>query len=172
MYSGSRLSVLSTEYQVPSTEYQVPSTRSIVVGFVLGGGGGALKTLSQLAKWGLGGTVGNGRQYISWIHERDMDRLFLQAIKRGDFAGNYNATGPNPVTNKEFMRELRAVLGRPWSPPAPAWAVHIGSALMGTEACLALTGRRAIPKRLQAGGFEFEFPELRGALGEIFKRKE
>jgi NAD dependent epimerase/dehydratase family enzyme len=137
------------------------------IGFVLRWDGGALKTLVSLTRWGLGGRVGNGRQYISWIHYRDMNRMFFAAIEDSSMGGIYNATGLNPVTNADFMRELRHALHRPWSPPTPAWATHIGAALMGTEACLALTGRRCLPKRFQQRGFEFEFTDLALALRDI-----
>jgi uncharacterized protein len=147
-----------------------PQTRRVIlrIGFVLGKSGGALQTLGRLAKLGLGGTVGNGRQYISWIHWLDMIQLFLAAIEQEQLSGALNATGPEPVTNAEFMRELRHAVHRPWSPPVPTWAVHIGSRLMGTEACLALTGRRCLPTRLQNNGFSFKFPTLRDALADIY----
>ena len=151
-------------------ESPTPQTRRVIlrIGFVLGKSGGALQTLARLAKLGLGGTVGNGRQYISWIHSLDMNRLFLAAIEQEQIGGVFNATGPEPVTNAEFMRELRLAVHRPWTPPVPTWAVHIGSWLMGTEACLALTGRRCLPKRLQENGFTFNFPKLREALTDIY----
>jgi uncharacterized protein (TIGR01777 family) len=151
-------------------ESPTPQTRRVIlrIGFVLGKSRGALQTLGRLAKLGLGGTVGNGRQYISWIHCLDMTRLFFAAIEQEQMSGVFNATGPQPVTNAEFMRELRRAVHRPWSPPVPTWAVHIGSRLMGTEACLALTGRRCVPKRLQDFGFDFNFPMLREALADIY----
>jgi uncharacterized protein (TIGR01777 family) len=151
-------------------ELPTPQTRRVIlrIGFVLGKSGGALQMLARLAKLGLGGTVGSGRQYISWIHSLDMNRLFLSAIEQEQMSGVFNATGPQPVTNAEFMRELRRAVHRPWSPPVPNWAVHIGSRLMGTEACLALTGRRCAPKRLQDIGFSFKFPMLREALADIY----
>lgn len=79
--------------------------------FVLGRTGGTLKRLAALARVGLGGTVGNGRQGVSWIHERDMNRLFLSAITDTSMSGAYLATAPTPVSNAEFMRELRRALG-------------------------------------------------------------
>lgn len=115
----------------------------------------------------LGGRVGAGTQYISWLHIRDLNQMFLWAIERDDIEGVFNATGPNPVTNAEFMREMRRALGRPWSPPTPAVAVHLGAALMGTEAELALTGRRCIPRRFLEKGFVFEYPELSDALRNL-----
>lgn len=150
----------------------LPNTRRVVLrtGLALANDGGALAVLAGLTRFFLGGTVGNGRQYISWLHIEDMNRIFLQAIEDETWEGIYNVTGPNPVTNDEFMRTLRQALKRPWSPPAPAFAVHIGSWLMRTEPQLALHGRRCIPKRLLDQGFEFHFPDLQAALANIFDK--
>lgn len=139
------------------------------IGFVLGREGGALQTLASLTKWGLGGRIGSGQQYISWIHHYDMNRMFLAAMENPKLEGVFNATSPEPVTNDDFMRELRRVLRRPWCPPAPVLAVRIGAALMGTEASIALTGRRCIPKRFLDDGLKFNFPRLPEALCEIFE---
>jgi hypothetical protein len=147
-----------------------PKPRRVLlrIGFVLGCDGGALPVLAGLTKWFLGGTVGSGRQFISWIHVGDLNRMFIEAIERDKLAGTFNAVGPNPVTNHEFMRELRHALHRPWSPPAPEWAVKLGSRLMGTEPSLALAGCRAAPKRFLEAGFQFKFAELRPALKDIY----
>jgi len=147
-----------------------PGTRRVLlrIGFVLGRDGGALPVLAGLAKWFLGGTVGSGRQFISWIHVGDLSRMFIEAVERDELAGTFNAVGPNSVTNREFMRELRCALHRPWSPPAPEWAVKLGSRLVGTEPSLALTGCRVAPKRFLEAGFKFQFPELPGSLKNIF----
>ena len=147
-----------------------PKTRRALlrIGFVLGRDGGALPVLAGLAKWFLGGTVGGGKQFISWIHVGDLSRIFVEAIERDDLAGTFNAVGPNPVTNREFMRELRRALHRPWSPPAPEWAVKLGARLMGTEPSLALAGCRVAPKRFLEAGFKFQFPEPSGALKNLF----
>jgi uncharacterized protein (TIGR01777 family) len=148
-----------------------PGTRRVVlrIGFALGRDGGALRLLGRLTKRFLGGTVGSGRQYISWIHVADLNQMFIAAIEREEIRGAFNATGPNPVSNAEFMRELRRVLGRPWSPPAPVWAVRLGSRWMGTEASLALTGRRCTPRRFLESGFVFQFPQLPAALADLFR---
>jgi hypothetical protein len=146
-----------------------PNTRRVLlrIGFVLGRDGGALPLLAGLARWFLGGTAGGGGQFISWVHVGDLSRMFLDAIGRDELAGTFNAVGPNAVTNREFMRELRRALRRPWSPPAPEWAVRLGSRLMGTDPSLALTGCRVAPKRFLEAGFQFQFPELRGALKNL-----
>jgi uncharacterized protein (TIGR01777 family) len=149
----------------------IPKTRRVLlrIGFVLDRDGGALSVLGSLTKWFLGGAVGSGKQYISWIHLADMNRMLLDVIEREDLKDVFNATGPNPATNAEFMRELRRALHRPWNPPVPVWAVHIGSWLMQTEPSLALTGRRCAPKKFEDAGFKFQFPELRSALAAIYR---
>ena len=149
----------------------IPTRQALFrIGFVLEGGRGALATLEDITRLYLGGRVGTGRQFISWIHHQDLNRMFLAAIEREDISGTYNATGPSPVNNDEFMQELRRALGRPWAPPTPSWAVHLGAFLMRTEACLALTGRRCLPARLQRVGFSFRFPDLRPALSQIYRK--
>jgi uncharacterized protein len=97
--------------------------------------------------------------------------MILHAIDQEQLAGVFNATAPNPVTNAELMRELRRALHRPWSPPVPEFAARIGSRLMGTEARLALVSQRCIPKRFLEKDFEFEFPNLRAAVANIYPAK-
>lgn len=153
-------------------QVQAPGMRKVVVriGIALAADRGALPVLARLTRWFLGGKVGHGRQYISWIHINDLTGMFLAAIERADLSGVFNATGPNPATNAEFMRELRRALHRPWSPPVPAWATRIGARFMGTEPSLALTGRRCQPRRFIESGFQFQFPDLRRALADLFSR--
>jgi uncharacterized protein (TIGR01777 family) len=134
----------------------------------LAANGGFLKPLALLTRGFLGGHVGSGNQFVSWIHTTDLIGMFLCAIEGADIAGVLNATSPNPVTNSEFMRELRRALHRPWSPPVPKWALSVGSWLLRTEATLALTSCRAIPKHFSDRGFQFEFPELQQALTNIY----
>lgn len=147
----------------------LPETRKVTMrtGFVLGRESGALPVLARLTKFFLGGAVGNGRQYISWIHLADLVQMFVAAVEREDLSGTFNAVAPNPVTNAEFMRELRRALHRPWSPPAPALAVRLGARLMGSEPSLALVSQRCAPKRFLAAGFSFQFPELPAALADL-----
>jgi len=150
---------------------EVPSTRKVLlrIGFVLGADGGALEPLARLARFGLGGPAGSGHQYISWLHVADLNRMFLWAIDSEDPVGTYNATGPAPVTNAEFMATLRTAVGRPWSPPVPAWLVRVGAWAMRTEPELVLTGRRCTPRRAISQGFKFTYPALDAALGDILK---
>ena len=142
------------------------------ISFVLtSDGGGALARLERITRCYLGGAIGSGRQWISWIHIDDFVRIVGRAISDPRMAGVYNVTAPDPRPNADFMRALRRALGRPWSPPTPAWAVHLGCWLMRTEPVLALTGRRAIPQRLLAEGFAFGHPDLDQALAALYPRR-
>ena len=139
------------------------------IGFVLGRNEGALPFLARLVKFGLGGSIGNGRQWISWIHIEDMTALFMAVLENLEYAGVYNAVDPNAVTNAELMRTLRKVLHRPWSPPAPAFAVKIGAPLLGSDPVIALTGRRGVSSRLS--DFPFKHPDLEPALRDLFEKR-
>jgi uncharacterized protein len=147
-----------------------PGMRKVILrlGVVLGRDGGFLAVLAKLTRIFLGGHVGSGRQYISWIHIADLCRVFLAAIEQEKFAGTFNVTAPTPVTNAEFMCSLRRALHRPWSPPVPALAARIGAWLMGSEGKLALISQRCVPKRLIDSGFAFDFPTLPAALAQIY----
>jgi uncharacterized protein (TIGR01777 family) len=149
----------------------LPGMRQVILrtSFVMGRDGGFLPRLAGLARCGLGGRAGSGRQGISWIHERDMNRLFARAITDEGMRGTYVATAPKPVSNAEFMRELRRVLGIPFGLPAAEWMIRLGAPLvMKVDPELALCGRYCVPRRLQEEGFEFAFVDARAALGEVF----
>jgi uncharacterized protein len=146
---------------------EAPGMRKVILrlGVVLGRSGGFLQVLSRLTRWFLGGHVGSGRQYVSWIHMEDLCRIVLLAIEK-EVAGVFNATAPAPATNADLMRELRCALHRPWSPPVPAFVARLGAWLIGTNGSLALVSQRCVPKRLEA--FDFDFPTLRGALANLY----
>lgn len=148
----------------------IDSVRKVILrtSFVMGRNGGALRTLAKLARFGLGGTIGSGRQGMSWIHEVDMNRLFIRAIVDDTMHGAYIATAPNPVSNKVFMRELRRAVRAPIGLPAAAWMVRIAAPLLlNTDPELALYGRYCVPKRLREEGFEFLFPDLPSAMKDL-----
>lgn len=150
-----------------------PAMRGVVLrtSFVLGRTGGALVKLGRLARLGLGGTIGHGTQGMSWIHERDMDRLFLRAIEDDSMSGVYMATAPNPVSNAEFMRTLRSAVGMPIGLPAFGWMVRLAAPLvLRTDPELALYGRYCVSARLREEGFDFEYPDLESALRAIYRR--
>ena len=163
------LANICRQWEAACVAAHVPQTRRVTlrIGFVLGRAGGALPVLSKLTKCFLGGTVGSGRQYISWIHLADLVQMFVAAVENEKLSGTFNAVAPNAMTNAEFMRALRRRLDRPWSPPAPVFAVKIGSWLMGSEASLALVSQRCVPKKFQEAGFQFQFAELPPALNDL-----
>lgn len=144
---------------------------SFVIGRDRGAGGGALATLKLIAKLGLGGRVASGTQGMSWIHEEDLNQIFAQAIDDESISGTYIVSGPNPVSQSQFMQTLRKVIGMPIGLPAFEWMVRIGAPLfMRTDPELVLYGRYVIPNRLQQAGFEFQHPELEGALRDLLKK--
>ncbi len=141
---------------------------SFVVGRNRGAGGGALDTLGLLARVGLGGKVGTGTQGMSWIHEVDMNRLFERGLMNSAMQGTYIASAPHPVSQVEFMRELRRAVGMPLGLPTFSWMVRIGARLLlRTDPELALYGRYVISKRLREEGFKFQLPQLREALQDL-----
>ena len=148
----------------------LPATRKVVlrIGVVLGRNGGALQLLEKLTRLFAGGAVGSGRQYMSWIHIADIVRMFVAAIEQPELTGPFNATAPEPVTNAEFMRGLRRILRRPWSPPVPAPFARVGAWLMGSDGDLALLSYRCLPSRFAEHGFTFHFPTLNAALGDLY----
>ena len=125
-----------------------------------------LDRLSRIVKLGLGGRISTGRQWVSWIHVRDMLNA-LRFVVENEIEGVLNVTSPHPVRNERLMTELRRHLNRPWSPPTPAPLVRLGAWLMGSDPEIALTGRRCIPGRLLEAGFDFKFPDLRAALDDL-----
>jgi uncharacterized protein (TIGR01777 family) len=152
----------------------LPGVRRIVLrlGVVLDPNHGALPPLVRLTRRFLGGAAGSGRQYFSWIHRDDLMAIFQTVLARPELAGTYNACAPAPVTNAAFMRELRTVLGRPWSPPAPGFAIRWAAGpLLGVDPALALQGQRGLPARLQTAGFTFAHPTVAAALRELLGSK-
>jgi uncharacterized protein (TIGR01777 family) len=127
-------------------------------GMILGADGGALAKMLPIFRAGLGGKLGSGRQWISWISLQDAVRVVEYCLTRRDISGAYNAVAPNPVRNSEFTAMLAQVLKRPAIFPAPAFALKI---LYGEMAeGLLLSSQRVLPDRLERAGFDFEHPQL------------
>lgn len=144
--------------------------RSVILrtSFVLGASGGAFVVLRRLARLGLGGKIGSGMQWISWLHIDDMVRIIMRAIDDESMAGVYNVTAPAAATNADFMRTLRRAIGMPIGLPSPGWLVRLGAAtLIDTDPELPLYGRNVVPKRLLDEGFTFEYPDLDAALRNL-----
>ncbi len=152
------------------SQRQVILRPSFVIGRERGAGCGAMNRLRPLVRFGLGGRVVSGKQGMSWIHELDMNRLFERALTDGAMQGAYIATVPNPVSQVEFMREMRKAMRMPLGLPAFGWMVRIGAPLlMRTDLELAIFGRYLVSKRLREEGFEFKYRTLPEALAETCK---
>ena len=132
--------------------------------------GNAFEVYRNLVKLSLGGTQGNGRQFVSWIHEADFARAVDFLIDHEDMDGPVNITAPNPLPNREFMEALRDAWGMPNGLPAPAFAIEIGAFFMRTESELVLKSRRVVPGRLLKAGFEFEFPNWPEAAEDLVRQ--
>jgi uncharacterized protein (TIGR01777 family) len=132
--------------------------------------GGIFDTLLVLVRRGLGGTSGNGRQYVSWIHEQDFTRAIYFLIERDDIDGAVNLASPNPLPNREFMAELRRAWGANIGLPSAEWMLTIGAIFLRTETELILKSRRVIPGRLLREGFSFTYPDWSDAAQELCRR--
>lgn len=132
--------------------------------------GGPFDVLLALTRRGLGGPIAGGRQYMSWIHDRDFARAVQFLLAREDIAGPVNLAAPHPLPQRDFMAALRAAWGAPVGLPATRWMVEIGAFVMRTETELVLKSRRVVPARLVDAGFAFDFPEWPAAVGDLVAR--
>ena len=159
------------ESKLPNQRGVVMRT-SFVVGRDRGAGAGALGTLGLITKLGLGGKVASGTQGMSWIHEEDINAIFIRAIVDDTMSGPYIVSSPNPESQADFMRTLRKIIGMPIGLPAFEWLVRLAAPFfLRTDPELVLYGRYVIPKRLMDAGFQFRFPELEPALRDLYDRK-
>jgi uncharacterized protein len=180
-YYGARGDEELTEESLPGNEYQSALCKAweteasdaqahgvrvclLRTGVVLGTGGGALSSLIPQFKLGLGGYVGSGEQWLSWIHMEDLLGIILLLLTDESLNGAFNGTAPHPQTNRDFARKLAAALHRPAVMWAPAWALRL---MVGEMAHLYLTGQKVFPQRLLAAGYRFRYPMLEDALAQI-----
>jgi uncharacterized protein len=133
-------------------------------GVAIGPGDPALAQLTRLARFGLGGRIGSGRQWVSWIALDDLLATLERAIDDEAMTGLYHVTAPNPVRNAEMMAIVRRVVGRSFGLPSPTPLTRLGAWLLGSDPALALTGRRGVPGRLQQHGTDFAWPTLEPAV--------
>lgn len=134
------------------------------------GRGGAFDLLARLTRVGLGGSLGGGRQYVSWIHEDDFIRALEFLIEREDLAGPVNVATPTPLPQPEFMADLRRALGVRIGLPATSWMVEIGAFALRTDPELIMKSRRVIPGRLSDAGFVFDSPTWPPAARDLAAR--
>jgi hypothetical protein len=132
--------------------------------------GSIFDTLLTLVRRGLGGRAGDGRQYVSWVHESDFVRAIYWLIDHHDVEGPVNVAAPHPLPNGAFMRELRRAWGVPLGLPAAGWMLEIGAVFMRTETELILKSRRVVPGILTGRGFAFRFPCWPEAAEDLCRR--
>lgn len=166
---GTFLAEVCKAWEAEARRAEDAGIRTVILrtAMVLSSKGGALATMLTPFKFGLGGVVGSGKQWMSWIALDDIVSVIRFAVENENLRGAVNATSPNPITNEEFTSTLGEVIYRPTFIPLPEFAVNLAMGEMGHT--LLLDSRRAIPKRLADAGFEFKYPELKAALEHATK---
>jgi uncharacterized protein len=160
------LAEVCTKWETAAQAVTVSGTRLVILrlGIVLGENGGALgKMLAPFSAF-VGGPIGSGKQWFSWIHRDDLVKMIIAAIEDPQMQGVYNATAPNPVTMTDFAATLGTVMNRPSWLPVPNFALE---ALLGEGAIVVLQGQQVVPTHPLAQGFEFQYPTLKPALAAI-----
>ena len=132
--------------------------------------GGIFATLLGLVRFGLGGPVAGGRQYVSWVHERDFIRSLYWLIEHDALSGAVNIASPNPLPYRDFMRALRRAAHVPLGLPATRWMLELGTWALRTESELVLKSRRVVPGRLLDSGFRFDYPDWPPAAADLVSR--
>jgi uncharacterized protein (TIGR01777 family) len=154
-------------------ESSTPETRKVAIRSAMvmsPDGGGVFDTLLMLVRFGLGGTSGSGRQYVSWLHDADFLSAIEFLVARPELEGVVNISSPEPLPNREFMRALRRAWGTPIGLAASRWMLEIGAVFLRTETELILKSRRVVPARLLEAGFEFRFPAWAEASRDLVSR--
>lgn len=164
---------VATNWERVFNVVKAPQTRKVLLRSAIimsPSSGGPFDLLLRLVRFGLGGTVGNGKQFVSWIHELDFVRSVQWLIKHEEMDGPVNVAAPHPLPNSEFMRELRAAWEMPIGLPASEWMLEIGAFLLRSESELALKSRRVVPAKLLESGFTFKFPTWSEAARDLCER--
>ncbi|HEX3718776.1 MAG TPA: TIGR01777 family oxidoreductase [Verrucomicrobiae bacterium] len=149
---------------------QAPRTRKVAMRMAMVFGRGrnsVFPVLRRLARFGLGGKMGSGKQFVSWIHVEDYCRVVEWILGNDELVGPVNVTAPGPVPNAEMMRILRKACGVPFGLPATEWMLEVGAFFLRTETELLIKSRRVVPGRLLKSGFGFQFPTIEEAFGEL-----
>jgi uncharacterized protein (TIGR01777 family) len=160
-------------WEQAANEVDLPRTRKVLLRSAMTMSpdpSGVFDVLLGLVRWRLGGASGDGRQYVSWIHEQDFIQAVYWLIEHPELAGPVNLAAPNPVPNAEFMRTLRAAWGSSFGLPATTWMLEIGALFLRTETELILKSRRVVPGRLLQAGFVFQFPTWAEAASDLCRR--
>jgi uncharacterized protein (TIGR01777 family) len=165
---------VATEWEKALTDANVPATRRVAMRSAMvmsPDPGGIFDTLLTLVRRGLGGRAGNGRQYISWVHEEDFVAAVRWLIDRREISGAVNISSPHPLPQAEFMRILQEAAGVRIGLPATELMLRIGAIFMRTDTELILKSRRVVPRRLLEGGFTFQFPHWPEAARDLCRRR-
>jgi len=152
---------VATSWERTLRESATPNTRRVAMRSAIvmhPGPGSPFDILLRLVRFGLGGQAGDGRQYMSWIHERDFIDAVKWLIAHEELEGPVNLSSPNPIPNAEFMRVLRSAWGASFGLPATEWMLELGACVLNSETELILKSRRVVPSRLLQSGFKFSFP--------------
>lgn len=162
------LGTMCRDWEASVDKHSLPSTvrTKVRIGIVLGKNGGALELWTRLAKAGLGGPLGSGSQYVSWIHLSDLARLMVWLVENA-VEGAVNGTSPEPVTNGALMSALRGHVGMPIGLPAPSFAVSMVTNFMGWPEGMLTASTRALPVVALAHGFKFDFADIDSALDDL-----
>ncbi|MEP6922930.1 MAG: DUF1731 domain-containing protein, partial [Pyrinomonadaceae bacterium] len=166
---------VARSWEQAANEADTPQTRKVLMRSAMTMSpdrGGIFDTLLGLVNKGLGGTAGDGRQYLSWIHDRDFIRSINWIIEREELSGAINLAAPNPLPNREFMRVLRQAANVKIGLPATKLMIEVGAFFMQTESELVLKSRRVVPTRLIDSGFIFEFPNWAEAAQDLCRRRQ
>jgi uncharacterized protein (TIGR01777 family) len=165
------LAKLTRDWENAATQFSSLGSRVVCVrtGIVLGSQGGALEKLLPAFKFGFGGKLGSGQQWMSWIHIEDLLNIYLFALKNEQVRGAVNAVSMNPTRNSEFTKVLGGALGRPAILIVPALALKLA---LGELSGALLGGARVTPAKLQSLGFQFLYPDLNGALKNIISGQD
>lgn len=160
------LAEVCTAWETAAQAVTTNGTRLVILrfGIVLGKDGGALSKMLAPFSAFVGGPIGSGKQWFSWIHRDDVVKLIMAALNDPQMQGVYNATAPNPVTMAEFAHTLGNVMSRPSWLPVPNFAIE---AMLGEGAIVVLQGQQVIPTKTIDRGFEFQYPTLKPALAAI-----
>ena len=164
---------IAEAWERAQTEAATPHTRKVLLRsamVVSPDRGGVFDVLLGLTRRGLGGAIAGGRQYVSWVHDRDFVRALEFLIEREDLTGAVNVAAPEPLPQREFMAAICRAWGTGIALPATAWMAAIGAVFLRTETELVLKSRRVVPGRLLAAGFRFEFPEWAQAAQDLVQR--
>jgi len=164
---------VATAWERALRESATPNTRRVAMRTAIvmhATHGSPFDILLRLVRFGMGGQAGDGRQYMSWIHERDFVNAVMWLIEHDALEGPVNLSAPNPVTNGEFMRVLRSAWGAPLGLPATEWMLELGALLINSETELILKSRRVIPAKLVASGFKFNFPAWPEAADDLCRQ--